>query len=72
MSAAQYKWSNTNISQKNKIKHQTIRQENVFFCSDGSKLFAKPDGEPVENLNKGDKADSETKSADAAKAGNEV
>ena len=39
---------------------------------DGSELLAKPDGEPVEDLNDGDEADSKAKSADAAKAGDEV
>ena len=37
-----------------------------------SELLAKPDGEPVEDLNDGDEADSKAKSANAAKAGNEV
>ena len=37
-----------------------------------SEVLAKPDGEPVENLGDGDKADSEAKSTDAAKARNEV
>ena len=39
---------------------------------DGSELLAKPDGEPVEDLNNRDEADSKAKSADAAKAGDEV
>ena len=43
-----------------------------FYVVDRSELLAKPDGEPVEDLNDGDEADSKAKSADAAKAGDEV
>ena len=44
----------------------------LIFFVDGSELLAKPDGEPVEDLNDRDEADSKAKSADAAKAGDEV
>ena len=44
----------------------------LFFVGNGSELLAKSDGEPVEDLNDGDEADSKAKSADAAKAGDEV
>ena len=44
----------------------------VFLCVGESELVAEPDGEPVENLSDGDKADSEAKSTEAAKARDEV
>ena len=37
-----------------------------------SDLLAKSDGEPVDNLSHGHKADPKTKSTEAAKAGDEV
>ena len=44
----------------------------LFYVVAGSELLAKPDWEPVEDLNDRDEADSKAKSADAAKAGDEV
>ena len=43
--------------------------EEVFINSEPP---AKPYGEPIEDLSKRDKADPKTKSAEAAKAGDEV
>ena len=43
-----------------------------LFLVDTSELLAKPDGEPVEDLNDRNEADSKAKSANAAKAGDEV
>ena len=46
--------------------------EDVFHYESGSEVLAKPDGEPVDNLGDRDKADSEVKSTEAAKARDEV
>ena len=56
-----------------KIHQNTLQKLTLLiFFVDGSELLAKPEGEPVEDLNYGDEADSKAKSADAAKAGDEV
>ena len=66
------------ISEKNtrqvSIKHlkRRMSENDVFLCVGESELVAEPDGEPVENLSDGDKADSKAKSTEAAKARNEV
>ena len=47
-------------------------EKNWFDTLKKRSELAKPDWEPVENLSNGDKTDPEAKSADAAKARNEV
>ena len=49
-----------------------MSEKDVSLCVGGSELLAEPDGEPVEDLSNGHKADSEAKSTEAAKTRNEV
>ena len=48
-----------------------VRTQNIRFII-SSEFLANPDSEPVDNLNKGDKANPKTKSTEAAKARDEV
>ena len=41
-------------------------------CSISNAVFAKLEGEPVEDFSNGDETDSETKSAEAVKSRNEI
>ena len=66
-----HKWiENCDIYYKEQQKiYQSIHH---FVLLVKSKVFAKSDGEPEENLSDRDKADSKAEAADAAKAGDEV
>ena len=44
----------------------------IFIISKNSHSLAKPDREPINNLNDGDETDPKTETADPAKAGDEV
>ena len=59
------------------IKHCTLNgcllnNYEEDHLGDGSEVLAKPEREPVKNLTKGHKADTEAKSTEASKARNEV
>ena len=53
-------------------KQLHIYVSEIFLHVLNSEFPAKPDGEPVKNLSERHKADSKTKSTEAAKAGDEV